>query len=264
MKFHTVKKPWLALALALPAATAGAQAAGMNATIQAQSAPSVAEVLHNSMAYLDQQFPIDKLPQKMIDSISHVDTGKTGFKRITVNFKEVFDKAGSAIPMAYDKSSIVVDQGHGIFKQYDELKTNGFETVSAFLLTYRGLTNLRWQTLSVNATVMPPINHIDGFALSAPASAARFSYTYDFRGPTGISVKNDTECKAGASYPASQLNSEIQGAAHDVDCQILNANGIAIGTAHYSYLEQYGIAIQTHMKTTTSEISRTVVSLKVE
>lgn len=264
MKVHAVKKPWLVLALALPTVATGAQAAGMSASTQAPSTLSVAEVLHNGMAYLDRQFSLETLPQKTVDSIAHVDSGKTGFKRIAVTFKEVFDKAGSAIPMAYDKSSVFVDQGHGVFEQYDVLKTNGFETVSAFSLTYRGLTNLRWQTLSVNATVMPPISHIDGFALSAPASAARFSYAYDFRGPTGISVKNDTECKAGASYPASQLNAQIQGAAHDVDCQILNANGIAIGVAHYSYLEQYGIAIQTHMKTTTSEISRTVVSLKVE
>jgi hypothetical protein len=264
MKNHSVKKPWLVLALALPAYAAGAQTTGMNASTQAQPATSVAAALHNSTAYLDQQFSIDKLPQKMIDGISHVDTGKTGFKRIAVDFKEVFDKVGSAVPMTYDKSSIFVDEGHGIFKQYDVLKTNGFETVSAFILSYRGLTNLRWQTLSVNATAMPPIYQLENFTLSAPASAASFSYVYDFRGSTAVLAKNDTECKAGAVYPASQLNSEIQGTVHDVDCQILNTNGIAIGVEHYSYLDKYGIAIQTHLKTTTSEISRTVVSLKME
>lgn len=251
------KKLWVALAVALPATVACAQ--GTGATTGDMGDPSVATVLHDEESYLAKQFTPDMLPSKLVDAVVQSDSGHNGYKRINIDARIVFDKAGAAVPQAMESSDLYEDAGHGFVRQLIVTKANGFEISALFELTYHGMFGLRVQTIPVNATAMPRILNLSDFQYSdGSVSGSHLGYQTRAGSNGGALVQLRYDCKAGAPYPASQLNPDIPGQAHDVNCQVLNANGIAVSTMRYSYLEKYGLAILMHSKTMVSEFSKTL------
>ncbi|MBD8880612.1 hypothetical protein IHE49_08960 [Rhodanobacter sp. 7MK24] len=253
------KKLWAVLAFAVPATAVCAQATG--STVGGLDSPSVAAVLHDKESYLARQFTPEMLPKQLIGAVVRSESGHNDFKRISIDAKVVYDKAGAAVPQAMESSDLYVGAGHGFVKQLVVTKANGFEVSDLFALTYQGLITLSAQTVPANATAMPRIINLSDFQYSdGSISGAHFGY--QIRG--GVTEQLRYDCKAGASYPGSQLNPDIQGQAHDVDCQVLNANGIAMSTIRYSYLEKYGLAILMHSKTMVSEFSKTLAHFSAE
>lgn len=234
-------------------------AQGTGSTVGDLDNPSVAVVLHDKESYLAKQFAPELLPKRLVDAVVQSDSGRNGYKRISIDAKILYDKAGAAVPQALESRDLYVDAGRGFVKQLVVTKANGFEVSALFELTYHGMLSLSAQTISVNATVMPRITNLSDFQYSDGAiSGAHFSYQAraELNGGTSVQVRYD--CRAGAPYPASQLNPDIQGQAHDLNCQVLNANGVAMSTMRYSYLEKYGLAIFMHSKTMASEFSKTL------
>jgi hypothetical protein len=257
------KKLLAVFAVALPATMACAQ--GMGSTMGDLDNPSVAVVLHDQESYLAKHFTPQLLPKKLVDAVVQSDSGHNGYKRISIDAKIVYDKAGAAVPQAAESSELDVDAGRGFVKQLIVTKANGFEVSALFELTYHGMLILSTQSVAANATVMPPISNLSDFQYSDGAiSGAHFTYQARTRSNGGTSAQYRYDCRAGAPYPASQLNPDIQGQAHDVNCQVLNVNGIVVSTMRYSYLEKYGLAIFMHSKTMVSEFSKTLAHFSAE
>lgn len=253
-----------ALVAVLPATAVFAQ--GADVAPQSPTA-SVAVALHDKNAYLQQQYSPDALPKKIFNVLAQSGGKPASFKRISIGSKFLVDKTGAALPMSSDTDSFYENAGNGFVKQINVVKLNGFEQGYFFELSYKGVITLRGQNIPVNATTMPPISdmiyisHFDG-AVDGP----RFSYTAAsaFNTSNAATVEFRYNCSAGSSYPASQINPAIQGSAHDVGCQILNANGIVVGITRYGYLEKYGFAIFMYSKSPSQETSKTVTSFKEE
>ena len=250
------------LVVAFPMLAVFAQSADISTQNQTTS---VAVALHEKDAYLQQQYSPNALPKKVFDTIVQGGARSASFKRISIDSKTVADKAGAAIPISSDTDSIYENAGNGFVRQVNVTKLNGFEQNDFFALSYKGVMDLRAQAISVSATTMPPIagmisiSRFDG-AVDGP----HFSYvgTDAFNTPGSPSEEVHYECSGGSSYPASQINPAIQGSAHDVECQALNANGIVTGVSRYGYLEKYGFAILMHFKSPNLETSKTVTSFK--
>lgn len=258
------KNIFTALVVVFPVSTAFAQ--GMGVSTQNPTS-SVAVALHDRDAYLQQQYSPDTLPKKVFDAIAQRSAKSVGFKRISIESKVVVDKMGAAVPVSSDAENIYEDAGNGFVRQVAVTKLNGFEQSYFFALDYKGVMALRAQGIPVNATTMPPIasmisiNRLDG---SAEGSHFSYAATETSGVPGSASIEIRYDCSAGKSYPASQINSMIQGSAHDVECHSLNVNGIVTGIMRYGYLEKYGLAVLIHSKSPSLETSKTVTSFKVE
>lgn len=257
------KKLCFAFALALPVAVACAQETGMS--VGDSDNLSVAAVLQNKESYLAKQFTPEMLPKRLVDAVMQSEPGHNGYKRISIDAKVVFDKAGAAVPQAMESSDVYEDAGRGFVRQLVVTKANGFEVSALFALTYHGMLSLRAQTILANAMAMPRILNLADFQYSDGAiSGTHFAYLTRAELSSGVMGQFHYDCKAGASYPASQLNPDIEGQAHDLNCQLLNANGIAVSAERYSYLEKYGLAILMHSKTMVSEFSKTLAHFSAE
>ncbi|MHA6204501.1 hypothetical protein ACXU4B_08770 [Dyella soli] len=241
-----------------------AQAAEVSGSAQAVS---VGTALHDKEAYMNQQYSPDTLPKNVLDLVQRSGAKPSNFKRIAIDSKIVIDKVGAAVPMSSENDSLYLNAGHGLVKHLSVSKLNGFEQATVFALSYRGFIDLRSQSVLVGAATMPAFSettNISHFDAAMEAAHSTYSATQAYSTPGSAPVGVQYECTAGNPYPASQLNPDIAGSAHDVDCQSLNVNGIVTGTVRYSYLEQYGLAIILHTKSVNMETSKTVTSFKAE
>ncbi len=91
-----------------------------------------------------------------------------------------------------------------------------------------------------------------------------FTYLY---GPTGrklSTIRVKVTCDSGKSYGASQLNQTIEGQVRELDCQVIDSNGMVTDKMKLAYLEKYGVTLMLHVQGSESSIDSSIVDFKVE
>ncbi|HTV86996.1 MAG TPA: hypothetical protein VME63_16470 [Dyella sp.] len=261
---------WL-LAVAVTAALAGcAQNASAPKPAPAsvrRAVPSVSTVFQDKQSYLAQHFTVTLLVQPVQDYLTQMGSAPVSFDRLLITQKSSMTKPGADAPSHFINVVEYENAGNGLVRSINTLQNNGFDISTYFDLTYRGIFPLRSQKFLTASTTWPflfearQIDHLD-----TDFSAPRITYSYrnGISGRTVVSNPIQISCTSGLRYSASTLNPSIEGMAHELNCQWQNGNGVVTSDTTYTYLEKYGVAFVSHVKTSTSDISVAIDTFKVE
>lgn len=144
-----------------------------------------------------------------------------------------------------------VNAGRGLVQSWDEVRNNDVPFRVNYKLSYRGLLQLKWQTVfhsRPNADMPYEIKTFKRFD-SLPASlAANRPFEYGMNWGTQVQVAGyrDTReaCTPGATAPASQLHASLKGEWRELNCENYGPNGTISSKTSFAWLPQYGIVLQ--------------------
>jgi hypothetical protein len=141
--------------------------------------------------------------------------------------------------------------GNALVKSYEEYRSNQVPYRINYKLTYRGLMQLKWQSVFHNRAVadigyqVKTVKRADPLPASVAAGSA---FEYDVASGTEVQVAGFVDGRrtctvVGAPAAAAQLHGSLQGQYREVSCDNYGANGAVASKSTYAYLMQYGVVI---------------------
>jgi hypothetical protein len=150
------------------------------------------------------------------------------------------------------------DNDNGLVRIVETIKSNDVPSYITYSLSYRAMFNIRYQGSTFANRIAPRILSYRDISswpkrLSAIKENTRYVYRYStgFAGQLANFPQGATECKSSTFYPGSQFHPAVPGRAIDVDCNLINSNGVATGHIKETFLTQYGIFVPREKKGTT-------------
>jgi hypothetical protein len=205
---------------------------------------SVKDVLADPNAYLTQFAPAN-VPPELLKQLPRNEPA-VGFSRLELQ-TEIVDHGEDKPERRLVVKSVYVNAGPGgLVESYDEYQSNGLPYRINYKLSYRGMYQVRWQTVFHNAARTNPMSGTRSFerADSLPAhvsSRTPFEEAQTYGSISQLHVRH--ACTVGERKPASTLLPELGGDAIEVDCDTYGNNGQVGERLVWAYLEKYGIAV---------------------
>ncbi len=143
----------------------------------------------------------------------------------------------------------VQNLGNGLFRRKVESISNDITFALFYAVTYKGLLPLRRQEVQLRATnagamiSAKEIKRID--AIPTPANKEMIvEYTSGNEVQIANFGQGKNVCRYLNSVPAKEIHKSIAGKATQIECEFIDNNNVQ-SKSQWSYLEEYGFAIQT-------------------
>jgi hypothetical protein len=219
---------------------------------------SYKDVMQDKSAYLDSTFTVDKANAAAVATIKAKDAQPVGFSKLIVKqIPHVVNASNDLNKIEKENTLTVISRGGPFVAILEDSNANGVLTQSSFILSYRGILNLRYQFVrpgQINASRIMETTDITDFS-SALALKPGSDLTYNFIDSPTIQIANfkryKVTCKAGTPVPASTLFSKLEGDAINLKCQTFDEFGASIDSNERMYLVKYGYALTTKHSTPT-------------
>jgi hypothetical protein len=272
-----MKSKFFALTLVpiVVAGYAGAVCSAQSASDAGAPAPS-SDTLSNGPGFFSRHFSTDALGNDVKDAIVRANLAPVSFNKIFVQARDQLTTTSQATdgqsnnsqakPTIYTVQQTLENAGHGLIRRMQSVEDQGTITVTRFDLTYRGYFPFLTQSVPANASTLPPVveaRKVMRFDTNTDGHI-NFTYLYGSAGQKAFDDPGQVICDSGKSYSASQLNQAINGQALELDCQVVDSNGIVIDKMKLAYLEKYGVALTLHVQSSDSAIDSSIVDFKVE
>jgi hypothetical protein len=228
---------------------------------------TVKTIMQDVEGYSSREFTPASLPDEVQKAVVNADSQPVGFHRLVLDMTTDGIQNGGDGVTRYTSHSTYENQGNGLVSSVDTLSSNGIQSYMYFNLSYRNIYSLRTQTLAtgaVNASKIPRTQAISHFDTPAAGHDMRFSYDIGYEGQTKNFVHNETNCVFGRSFDASVVSPKMSGTARDLDCQIVNLNGVVTSKQHMAYLDKYGFAVVLKRENYKSNFTYTVTDFRAE
>ena len=276
MGFAT-KNTFFALTLILPfvAGYAGAVSSAQSTNDAGAPAPSN-DTLNDGPSYFSRHFSVDALSNDVKDAVVRANLAPVSFNKIFVQTHDQLTTTaqaadgqstnGQAKPTIYTVQQTLENAGHGLIRRMQSVEDQGAITVTRFDLTYRGYFPFLTQSVPANTGTLPPVVDARKVMRFDTNTDGHMNFTYLY-GPTGQKAFDDpgqVTCDSGKSYGASQLNQAIEGQVRELDCQVIDSNGMVTDKMKLAYLEKYGVTLMLHVQGSESSIDSSIVDFKVE
>lgn len=235
--------------------------------------PSVAvkTVLTDPAGYLSTNFKPDSVAAPVRDALAHADAGPLGFHKATLTLDWAVDTGNAATSYHTTQKLDLTNAGDSFVMDRITTLRNNVPLRQYYMLSYRGLYNFKWQSLSMAAAdaglmVVPvAVKHFDPITANATTLDYDFSLGFD-NGKGGATDPFDSRssCKIDKAYAASRLFASFTGQARNVTCTSYNANGVVSGMERYAYLDAYGLAVPVYSNSSTAHSTAKVVAATIE
>lgn len=213
-------------------------------------------------SYLAQHFSFDALSPDVKDAITRANLPPVTLQKITLRTRDEVTSPDQPKPSTYTSVVTLENAGHGLVRCVEAVQdNNGSTTATRLDLTYRGYFSFLTQGISAQATSLPPVQEIRKVLRFDTGTNGHFAFVYLY-GATGTPTFQDPGqflCDSGKSYSAAQLNPSIEGQALELNCRVIDTNGIETDKVTLAYLEKYGVAVtlRTHNEQRTVDSSVT-------
>jgi hypothetical protein len=234
---------------------------------------AVRDVTNDKFAYLHSKFALPNGPTGAVTAIKAQDSGTLPFQRMTFDFTGHIEvgQMGNTPPTIQSRLT-VINAGGPFVETLEEVSSNGIPTREDYALRYRGLVNVREQSINLNQTISSWIWNVKSLTTFTPlaAGAAPGTGSFDEAYETGnpMQIANfrhlSIHCTYGATYQASKLNPKLSGDAQDMACEFDNQNGVAGTHSVMVLLKQYGITITRRNETAAFTTNITVDNVLIE
>jgi len=225
---------------------------------------SVKEVTNDPSAYISKKFSVASLPPEISKKIP-VDTIRSGQERITF----VTEATQEDLKQKKDSWTTTItlnDLGNGIFQRTRENSNNNIPYAITYSMTYRGIGDLRWQTIPLNRSMTAPLYVVKEITRFDPVpTSVNQTFSYEYQTGTETQVANfaaiKVRCKTTREFAAKAIHSKLTGTALEFECEIF-ANNILQNRTKWVLLKNYGVAIQTESVGSTNKIHLRVIDVK--
>jgi hypothetical protein len=244
---------------------AGFQSAGQS---PASAPPDNGSADHTG--YFAQHFSANALNADAKAAVMRANLPPVSFHRIIVRTRDQITSSGQSqgqgqgSPSAYVSTITFENAGQGLVRRMELMQTNKGDTATRLELTYRGYFPFLTQSISSNASQLPPVVEARKVVRFDTQTDGHMNFTY-FYGLTGKETTTDpgqVVCNAGNRYAASQINPAIEGQALELNCQMIDENGDVTNKVKFAYLDKYQVALLLQVKNPGSTLDSTIEDFK--
>ncbi|MFC5743188.1 hypothetical protein [Dyella tabacisoli] len=223
-------------------------------------------VHQNKEEYLGRSFAPTHLSRSLLEAAAQSAEKPLPFNKLIIK-QATTVKYPTGMTTEWSSDTVYRNAGNGLVEGVITYYSNGIETQTLFELTYRGIYPLIWQIIPSNNVKMPFVGQVKSISQidrSFDKPSLNFVYRTSWNAPRAMDGDGSRSCTSTGVYPASKLNSKMQGEAREYDCNVTNDNGIASALQKYVYLDAYGVAFVKSMKKTDLNLNWRFVDFKVE
>ncbi|HKT27950.1 hypothetical protein [Dyella sp.] len=255
----------LAVAAIVSLLAAACAAHAQDAQPQPQPAQPQAPAADAS-AYLTQHFSFDALAPDVQAAIARANLAPVPFTKITLHTSDTATSPDHPQPSKFSTAMTLENAGHGLVRRVEAVQDDKGNTVATQLeLTYRGYFSFLTQGIPPQANAIPPVQAVRKVLRFDTGSNGHLAFVYLY-GMTGGQTFPDPGqflCDSGKSYSASQLNPSIEGQAIELNCRMIDTNGIETDKVTLAYLDKYAVAVTLRSHNAQRTVDSTVVDFNV-
>lgn len=245
----------------LIAAATGLLAAGCG-TVQTKV------VVADSATYMAQNFSAEQVPAKVRAQLEQAPPSIALFKTMHITYTIDTDVEGKNEQVAATVDLTTL--GNGYVQKRSEFAKNAVPYRINLALTVGGLVFLKSQTLfldNANGAVPLTVEELSRFdrGLLAPVAGQNYVVSMAKGAPIQIAnfSANSIACTAGARTPAHLVFASVTGDASVLDCTTVGSNGAVASKTKYTWLYDYGVALEREQLNARSKSAYTVTALSV-
>lgn len=213
--------------------------------------------------YLAQHFSFDALNPEVKDAVTRANLAPVPFVKITLHTRDVVTSSDQTQqPSHYTTAMSLENAGHGLLRRVAAVQDSNGNTIATRLdLTYRGYFSFLTQAISTRATSLPPVQEARKVLRLDTGTSGHFAFVYLYGATGGQTFQDPGQflCDSGKRYSASQLNAAIDGQATELDCRVIDTNGIETDKVTLAYLEKYNVAVTLRTHNEQRTVDSTVV-----
>lgn len=217
-------------------------------------------------AYLTQHFSFDALNPDVQAAIIRANLAPVPFAKITLRTRDSVSSADQAKPSSYTTAITLENAGHGLVRRVEAVQDNNGSTIGTRLdLTYRGYFSFLTQGIPPQAKSIPPVQEARKVLRFDTGTHGHLAFVYLYGG-TGAPTAQDPGqflCDSGKSYNASQLHPSIEGQALELNCRVIDSNGIETDKVTLAYLDNYAVAVTVRTQTGQRTVDSSIVDFNV-
>lgn len=205
----------------------------------------VKEVTDNPEAYLNQRFAAHDL----IPSVRKAVQDKGGTPRRITFIREGTATTVDGKALSWKSRLLLITKSDGIVQKLEEVSTNDLINTIFYSVSYKGIVDLRWQSVPVRARFAAPIYEIKEVRHFKPMAGEPEPYL-DMRFTSGLMNQTanfpeaEVTCSAIRRFPATEIHKKLTGLATELGCKIINAS-VVKSRSKWAVLDSYGTAIKT-------------------
>ncbi|RUL71438.1 hypothetical protein [Dyella choica] len=230
----------------------------------AQSVPQAGS--SEGSSYLTQHFSFESLNPEVRAAITDANLAPVPFAKITLRTRDSVSSADQAKPSTYTTAITLENAGHGLVRRVEAVQDNNGGTIGTRLdLTYRGYFSFLTQGISPQAKSIPPVQEARKVLRLDTGTHGHLAFVYLY-GSTGAPTSQDPGqflCDSGKSYSASQLHPSIEGLALELNCRVIDSNGIETDNVTLAYLDNYAVAVTVRTHTAQRTVDSSIVDFNV-
>jgi hypothetical protein len=208
---------------------------------------NIKDVEADPQAYLGTQFSPRVMAPQVTQMITAADNEPLHFKRIVLHLTWHFNVNNPAKASTTDEVRTLTNAGGPFVQELLENDRNGIPMVQVYGLTYRGLLDMRKQSLNLSkefATQPGEVKSLEHFdPISAVDSGMNFAYHFGPSSQTTTLSAASVRCVSDGREPASTLDPSLTGDAIKVVCSNYSENNVMKSQLSSLYLPQYGVAV---------------------
>lgn len=211
------------------------------------SVSSVKEVTSDPSAYLAKKFVKASLSPSLVKKLP-ADDIRSGRAQISLVTESNYEAADGKKETWKNKITLI-DLGQGVFQKTVEQSNNNIPFKVHYGLTYRGLMDLRWQSVPLRRSITEPLFEVkDVTRFDALPIAENQEFTVDYSSGNEVQIAGffsaRKSCKATRQLAAQDIHKKLDGKGLEIECQQFS-NNLVENRSKWVFLQNYGIAIQT-------------------
>lgn len=230
----------------------------------AQEAPKSGNA--DGSTYLAQHFSFEALNADVQAAVTRANLAPVPFAKITLHTRDAVTSPDQPQPSTYSSAVTLENAGHGLVRRVEAVQDNNGGAVATRLdLSYRGYFSFLSQGISARATTLPPMEETRKVLRldTGTSGHVAFVYLYGMTGGQTFQDPGQFLCDSGKSYSAAQLNAAIEGQALELNCRVVDTNGIETDKVTLAYLDKYGVAVTLRTHNQQRTVDSTILDFSV-
>lgn len=243
-----------------------AAAAVLSMTGCGTSMMQVKDINANKADYVATHFKLENLPKTVAAQVPR-NTPKLSFNKLVFALDATTEETDGKKDVW--KNVLTMERlSDDLIRLTREQSSNDIPVNASYGISYRGIQDLRWQSVPVQAQLTSHTYEVKELKrLDVLPTAVGQTFTSDYATGTVIQLMNfasfQRNCKATKQVPASEYHKSLTGQVTELDCQTLRDN-VVQNRSKWAVFQQYGVAMMMEIVNTSSKTTYRIAEVTIQ